>query len=91
MGLDAEDYFSYLSVLAGEYIFTRKGKGEEIAKNINNDKDALDKAIGFEKDSIVFYTAIKKIVPGYDLKVIDALIEQEELHLKQLLGMKKII
>ena len=87
-GLDVDNYFAYLSVLAGEHIFTQKDKGEEAAQAIKTDKEAVEKAICFEKDSIVFYAGIRKIVPDYDQKIIEALIAQEESHLKQLLERK---
>lgn len=89
-GLDADDYLRYMKVLAEEHIFTRKDRGEEIAQNTKSDKEAIEVAIRFEEDSIVFYTGIKRIVPEYDHKVIEALIMQEENHLKQLLDMKKL-
>lgn len=89
-GLDADDYLRYMKVLAGEYVFTQKDRGEEIAQNTGSDKEAIDVAIRFEEDSIVFYTGIKRIVPEYDHKVIEILIMQEENHLKQLLDMKKL-
>ena len=45
--------------------------------------------IGFEKDSIIFYEGIKKAVPEFDVKIIDALIIQEQDHLKKLSDLKK--
>jgi rubrerythrin len=89
-GLDADDYIRYMKVLAGEHIFTQKDRGEEIAQNTKSDKEAIDVAIRFEEDSIVFYTGMKRIVPEYDHKVIEALIIQEENHLKQVLDLKKL-
>ena len=90
-GLDADEYYAYMSTLAGEHIFTQRDKGQELAETIKTDKEALEKAIRFEEDSIVFYEGIKKIVPGYDEKIIEALIAQEEGHLKQLIETKELI
>lgn len=90
-GLDADQYIRYLNTYAGEYIFTQKDKGEETANNVKSDKDALQIAIHFEENSIVFYSGMKKVVPGYDVKIIEALIMQEEGHLRQLLDMKKLL
>jgi rubrerythrin len=90
-GLDAGEYYVYMQALAGEHIFTQKDKGEEIAKTIQSDKEAIEKAIRFEEDSVVFYEGIKKTVPGYDVKIIEALIVQEEGHLKQLIETKKLL
>jgi len=85
------EYFAYMSALSGEYVFTQINKGEEIAKGINNDKEAVEKGIGFEKDSIIFYAGMKKVVPDYDQKVVDELIAQEQKHLRQLAELKKKI
>ena len=88
-GLDSEDYFAYMSALAGEYIFTQKDKGKEIAKKIRSDKEAVDMGIRFEKDSIIFYEGIKRIVPEYDFKMVEGLIVQEQKHLRQLSDLKQ--
>lgn len=88
-GLDADEYFAYMNALASEYVFTKKDKGEEAAKNIKSDLGAVNMGIGFEKDSIIFYQGIKKVVPEYDVKIVDELIKQEESHLKQLLDLKE--
>lgn len=82
------EYFAYMSALASEYVFTQKDKGKDIAKKIKSDNEAIDLGIGFEKDSIIFYEGMKKVVPEYDIKVVDKLIEQEQHHLKMLTDLK---
>lgn len=88
-GLDRDTYFAYMSALASEYVFTQKDKGTQIAKTIKSDMEAINMGIGFEKDSIVFYEGMKKVVPEYDLKVLDELITQEQSHLRKLSDLKK--
>ena len=44
--------------------------------------------IGFERDSIIFYEAMKKAVPENDIKIVGELILQEQNHLKQLTDLK---
>lgn len=83
------EYFAYMNALAGEYIFTQRDKGKKIAQKIKSDKEAVDLGIGFEKDSIIFYEGMKKVVPEYDLKIVDELIIQEQNHLRQLVDLKK--
>lgn len=85
----ADEYFAYMNALAIEHVFTQKNKGEEIARKIKSDKEAADMAIGFEKDSIIFYEGMKKAVPEHDLKLLDELILQEQNHLLQLTELKK--
>ncbi|HLD82591.1 MAG TPA: ferritin family protein [Candidatus Omnitrophota bacterium] len=89
IGLYADEYFAYMNALASEYVFTKENKGEEIAKTMKSDKEAVNMGIGFEKDSIIFYEGMKKAVPEYDLKIVDELIMQEQRHLRILSDLKK--
>lgn len=82
------EYFAYMNALASEYVFTQKDKGKEIAKKAVGDKEAIDLGINFEKDSIVFYEGMKKVIPEYDLKLVDQLIAQEQKHLQILSDLK---
>lgn len=79
------EYSAYMNALAGEYVFTQKDKGIEVAKNVRSDKGAIELGIGFEKDSIIFYTGMKKMVQEYDRKAIENLITQEQDHLRRFL------
>ena len=83
------EYFAYMSALASEYVFTQKDKGEEIAKDTRGDKEAVDTGIRFEKDSILFYEGMKKVVPERDHEAIGELIAQEQSHLRQLYDVKR--
>jgi len=85
------EYFEYMNALAGEYVFTRENKGAEAAKKIKNDREAVETGIGFEKDSIIFYEGMKKVVPEYDSKTVEELITQEKMHLRKLYGLKSSI
>ncbi len=82
------EYFAYMNALAGEYVFTQKDKGRQLAEKTSGDKEAIDLGIGFEKDSIIFYEGMKKCVPEFDLKVLDSLINQEQQHLRMLAELK---
>lgn len=83
------EYLAYMSTLASEYVFTQKNKGNEIAKDITSDREAVELGIGFEKDSILFFEGMKKVVPEYDHKVIEGLILEEQSHLRRLSDLKK--
>ncbi len=90
-GLNSDDYYAYMNALASEYVFTQKDKGREIARAIKTDREAVEKGIGFEKDSIIFYEGLKKAVSDHDVKIVDALIVQEQEHLRQLTELSKTI
>jgi len=83
------EYFAYMNALAGDYVFTQKDKGRQIAQKIKSDKEAVGIGIGFEKDSILFYEGMKTAMLANEAKVIDELIAQEKSHLRKLSDLKK--
>lgn len=82
------EYFAYMNALASEHIFTKENKGKEIAKKIKSDREAIDLGIGFEKDSIIFYEGMKRVVPKDDERIVNELISQEQSHLSKLVDLK---
>jgi len=82
------EYFAYMRALADEYVFTQKDKGSQVAKDTKSDKEAIGLGIGFEKDSIIFYQGMKKVVPQHDYRLLDELVAQEQDHLRKLSALK---
>lgn len=85
------ELLNYINALAAEYIFTQEGKGKLIASAVKNDKEATGIAIGFEKDSIIFYEGMKGMVASYEAKVVNELIQQEQAHLVKLTELEKLL
>lgn len=84
-----QEYFAYMNAIAAKYVFTRRGKGAEIAGKIKTDKEAVDMGIGLEKESIVFYEGMKTGVEKKEQGLIDGLIKQERGHLNKLTELRK--
>lgn len=82
------EYFAYLNAIASEYVFTKKDELKERIKDIVSEKDAIDVSLGLEKDSILFYGEMKKIIPEKDYSIIDAVITQEKEHVEKLWDMR---
>jgi rubrerythrin len=87
----ADDYIAYMNALASEHIFTRQGQGVEQAKKASTDLDAVSLGIKFESDSIIFYEGMKQMVPVYDHKILNEIIEQEKMHLVKLSELKTML
>ena len=75
-------------MLEDEHIFTKKDKGLLTASSIKSGKEAIDIALGFEKESIKFYEGMKKVVMDKESKGIDQLILEENDHVKKLTDIK---
>jgi rubrerythrin len=72
----------YLKAAADTHVFVKATDvGSLLAKCLTG-RDILDLALGFEKDSVVFYSAMKKVVPPeLAAQSIEALVEEELKHI----------
>ena len=82
------EYFTYFKMLSQEHVFTKADTGVAVARSVKNDVDAVEAAIRFEKDSILFYYEIKNFVPIGSQPVVDELIAQEQEHYTKLMLFK---
>ena len=85
------EYFAYMNALASDHVFTKKNKGEDVAKKTKSDKEAVEIGIGAEKDSIIFYEGMKKVVPRNDHSLLEQLIAEEQAHLTKLSELKNTL
>jgi len=83
------EYERYLEAIAGENVFTQSDAMKQIARKAVSDKEAIDLAIGFEKDSIIFFSELRKFVPADDQGIVEKIIGEEKGHLTKLLDLKK--
>jgi rubrerythrin len=50
-------------------------------------EEAIETAMGFEKDTIMFFLEMREFVPEGERKYIQACIDEERTHLRLLAGM----
>src|SRR5512137_1995785 len=80
----------YLKATADSHVFLKNKDIPELAAKCKTSVQALDLAVAFEKDSVVFYTTMKKLVPEHFGKgEIDTLIDEEISHIFILTQKKK--
>jgi rubrerythrin len=87
--LEREEFELYLRGLVSEHIFTEDGAGLRKASEIKDAIDAVDIAIGFEKDSIIFFEELYPLLRKKDHHVLEKLIKLEREHLANLISLKK--
>jgi len=87
-GRKAEDVYDpdeelslYLKGAADNHVFVRGLTGAAAAAKCRNPRDVFDTALRFEKDSVVYYTAMQRALPASDGKSINALIDEELKHI----------
>ncbi len=85
-----QNLLQYLQATADSHVFLKWKNISELASRCKTPLEALELAIVFEKDSVVFYTTMKKITPEeFGKKEIDALIDEEIRHIAILQQKKK--
>jgi rubrerythrin len=80
----------YVKATAESHVFLKNKDIPELASKCKTPLEALDLALAFEKDSVVFYTTMKKMVPESLGKAeVDTLIDEEISHIFILMQEKK--
>lgn len=75
----------YLKAMADTEVFPDpKKEGKRLATTVYDENDALDVAIGLEKDSLLFYYELQRMINQKDKQIVEELINQEKEHLKKL-------
>ena len=84
---EEDEYASYLSFLIDSHTLFRLGDVDKISKFAASREEAIQTAMGFEKDTILFFTEMRDFVPDGEKKYIQDCIEEERSHLRLLAGL----
>ncbi len=74
----------YLKAIADTEVFTDPERGANLAKQVTSEKDAIRVAIDMEKDSLLFYYELQKMIKEKDRPILEHLIDQEKDHVRKL-------
>ena len=85
----AGEYAAYFQALVDNAVFTDDSITSEMATQVGSDIEAMELAIGAEKDSILFYYEMKEIMPQPTQPAVSKIIAEEKSHLRELSELKK--
>jgi len=74
-----EEVSQYLRAIVESAFFLGKGKSLTEMKNIKTESDALNYALGFEKETLLYYLGIREHLKGK--KAINEIIKEEKSHI----------
>ena len=86
--LDDVEYGSYLQALIDSSVFTDDHVAREMARRAEGPAEALQLALGAEKDSILFYSEMRSLVPQRERDAIEEIIREERKHVRELSDLK---
>ncbi len=79
---------AYMRALIEDRVFASPEEGAEQAQATENPFRAIATAIGFEKDSILFYEAMKELVRPSEAEAIDGVVNEEQGHIRRLVDLR---
>ena len=88
--IDWEDVGKYIKAMVESSIFLGN-KNIDFAANSETDKKAVEFALGFERDTLLFFYELKDMIKSSGKDVISKIINEEKEHIKRLSEMKKLM
>lgn len=88
-GEAAEEYEQYLKALIDSTVFTDDKVARQMAQKASSPAEAIQIALGAEKDSILFYSEMRDLVMQRDRLIIAGIINEEKSHVRELSSLKR--
>ncbi|MFW6164442.1 MAG: ferritin-like domain-containing protein [Planctomycetota bacterium] len=85
------EYADYVNVLVAGRTFPDEEGAVKLAQESGGDIAAVDTAIDFEKNTLLFLAEMRKLVPEKDQGMVDVLIDEERQHLVDLSGIRETL
>ena len=89
--IDWDELGLYIKAMTDSSFFVGSDKNINLAAQTKDEKEAVDFAIGFEKDTLLFFYQILDIVKSANKPVVEKIVQEEKEHIKKLAEIKKTL
>ncbi len=86
-----EDVSEYLRAIVESEFFLGKSKSLPNLAAVTTVKKAVKFALGFEKETLLYYYAIRDTIKGEEKKIVEKIISEEKSHIRWLSGVKSSV
>jgi rubrerythrin len=86
---DWEEISEYIKATTDSRFFIGEDKAIKYAKNAKNVEDAIDIAIGFEKDTLLFFYELLNVTPEGSKDSAQKIVNEEKRHIRLLSDKRK--
>ena len=87
--IDWEEMSLYVKAMTDSSFFLGSEKNINLATKTSDEKEVVDFAIGFEKDTLLFFYHLRDIVKETNRPVVDGIINEEKAHIQKLTEIKQ--
>lgn len=81
-----DEYQAYLEATVQSALFEEPDRALVAAEKAQDEREAVRMAMGFEKETMLFFYNLRDIVSDADQQIIDRIIAEEKAHLRRLAG-----
>ncbi len=85
------EYEGYMKAVADSHVFIKKDSGRRFAESAATALEAVDMAVRFEKDTILFFQAMGQFIPAAERKTVDHLTDEERKHILRLRELREML
>lgn len=89
--VDWDELGLYIKAMTDSSFFVGRKKSINMATKASSDKEAIDFAMLFEKDTLLYFYHIKDIVKAGGRPVLDKIIQEEKDHIRKLAEIKSTL
>ena len=82
-----DEFQAYTGALLQQNFFDKPGGALARAAGALDEREALQAALGFEKETLLFYHEVRDAVRGPGQQTVDRIIQEEKRHLQRLSAM----
>jgi rubrerythrin len=82
-----DEFQAYTGALLQNHFFANPENALNIAAEAEDERAALQAALGFEKETLLFFHELRNAVRGPGRQTVDRIIQEEKQHVQRLSGM----
>jgi rubrerythrin len=82
-----ELYMDYLNGTVQSAFFEGPDKALALAETVTDEQQAVHMAIGFEKETLLFFYDLRDHIPDKDRPFVEKIVDEEKRHIRRLVGM----
>jgi len=79
-----EEYGEYIHAALESALFAGPDKALAAADRVRTAEEALRMALGFEKDTLIFFYDLREMMPEEDRGIVGEIIREEKAHVRRL-------
>jgi rubrerythrin len=79
-----EDFQAYTGALLQQHFFSDPENALNVASEAKDEQAALQAALEFERETLLFFHALRDVIRGREQEVVEGIIQEEQRHIRRI-------